>query len=242
MTEENLTKKELYDLQKEEKNKQDQSLQNKKSLKRVFLWAVVLVVVGGSVWGLSRLAINSQGPQNQGNVVLDAISEGDWVTGNKESKVILIEYADFQCPACGAYYPLIKELIKEQGANFKLVYRHFPLQQHQNAKPAAYSAEAAGKQGKFWEMESMIFERQRDWSESRNVDDIFLGYAKSLGLNAEQFKKDRESKEIKDNVEADYNGGIKAGVNATPTFFLNGKRIQPQNYEEFVKFINEANS
>ncbi|MBI2063796.1 MAG: thioredoxin domain-containing protein [Candidatus Yanofskybacteria bacterium] len=181
-------------------------------------------------------------PQSQSAVLLDAVSSSDWVTGNQESSVILIEYSDFQCPACGAYYPLVNKLIKEQGENFKFVYRHFPLQQHPNAKPAAYAAEAAGKQGKFWEMEAMIFENQNNWSGSKNADDIFRGYAGSLGLNLEQFDADRKSEEAKNKVDADSQSGVRAGVNATPTFFLNGKKIQPRGYDEFVEMVSKPNS
>ena len=174
-------------------------------------------------------------------MLLDAVSANDWVIGNQEAQTILIEYSDFQCPACGAYYPLVHKLIQEQGANFKFVYRHFPLQQHQNAKPAAYAAEAVGRQGKFREMEDMIFVNQNDWSGSKKAEEIFREYASSIGLNLEQFDADRESEEAKDKVESDYQSGIRAGVNATPTFFLNGKKIQPRSYEEFVNYINGSN-
>ncbi|MBI2669547.1 MAG: thioredoxin domain-containing protein [Candidatus Yanofskybacteria bacterium] len=238
MFEEDLTKKEKYQLKKDEKNREFEQVKKQKTVKRFLLWGLVIVVIGGSIWGLSRIAGHS--PQTQTAVLLDAISTNDWVTGNQEAQTTLIEYSDFQCPACGAYYPLVHKLIQEQGKNFKFVYRHFPLKQHSNAEPAAYAVEAAGKQGKFWEMEAMIFEHQNDWSASNSADEIFRGYASALGLNLELFDADRESGEVKDKVKSDYQSGVRAGVNATPTFFLNGKKIQPRNYEEFADFIKQV--
>ncbi len=236
--EQNLSNKELYDLKKQGKEAKNKTTGNKRAFRRAVLWLVVFAAVGGSVWGLARLA--KQAPGGQQAVILDAVSAGDWTEGNKDSKVILIEYSDFQCPACGAYHPLLKQLMQEEGGKFNFVYRHFPLSQHANAKNAAFAAEAAGKQGKFWEMHDMIFENQNTWSESKTAGDIFAGYAKTLGLNMEQFEKDRDSQPVKEKVESDLSGGVKAGVNATPFFFLNGKRIQPTSYENFKSLLNQA--
>ena len=237
-TEQNPSSKELYELKKQEKEAKNKTVKNSKVLKRTLFWLIVFGAIGGSVWGLAKIA--KQTPGGQQAVILDAVSTGDWTKGNADSKVTLIEYSDFQCPACGAYYPLLKQLIQEEGEKFNFVYRHFPLPQHGNAKNAGYAAEAAGKQGKFWEMHNMIFEGQRVWSESKKAKEIFADYAKTLELNMEQFEKNRDSQATKEKVENDYNGGQKAGVNATPTFFLNGKRIQPANYENFKSLLNQA--
>lgn len=241
MEEQSLTKKELYDAQKEAKKNKDGAF-NAKLLKRLSLWVFVLVVMGGSIWGLSKIAKQppADSDSSGGAQIATVVLPSDWVTGNKEAKTVLIEYSDFQCPACRAYYPLVKKLIADHGDSFQFVYRHFPLSQHANAKPAAYAAEAAGKQGKFWEMEDMIFVNQTAWSNSKNASNIFLEYARSLELNIDQFKKDRDSSETKNKVNEDYQSGIKARVNATPTFYLNGKRIQPSNYDEFSNFIKQA--
>lgn len=237
MSDQNITKKEAYDLKKAEEAKKYNNLRNRNLLKRSLVWVGVAALIGGSVWGLTKINIPS--PEVQSAILLDAVSPNDWVNGGKEAKAILVEYSDFQCPACRAYYPIVEQLIKEQGANFKFVYRHFPLPQHANAKGAAYTAEAAGKQGKFWEMYNMIFEHQAEWASvgANGADKMFLSYATSLNLNIEQFERDRKSDEIKNKVEGDYQSGIRAKVNATPTFFLNGKQIQPRSYEDFVNLI-----
>jgi len=207
--------------------------------KRIFLWIFALILVGGSVWGLIKITQSSASqPTNQ--TAIDEVSSRDWVAGT--GKAVLVEYSDFQCPACGAYYPLLKKLVEEYGSEFTFVYRHFPLQQHLNAIPTASASEAAGKQGKFWEMHSLIFNHQQEWSAAGNINEILLGYADSLRLDIEQFKNDLRSAEVKDKVGNDYRGGINAGVNSTPTFFLNGKKIQPRSYQEFIDLITKANA
>jgi len=165
-----------------------------------------------------------------------------WTKGNSDSKVILVEYSDFQCPACGAYYPLVKQLTEEFGDRIKFTYRHFPLSQiHKNAAPAARAAEASGKQGKFWEMHDLLFENQSRWSESSDVHAVFESYAQRLDLNIDQFKSDMKSKEIMEKVESDYQSGVASRVNGTPTFFLNGKKFDnPRSYEQFKTIITEA--
>jgi protein-disulfide isomerase len=187
-----------------------------------------------------RLSGNST--SDQPALAVDAVAASDQTKGNSESKVLLVEYSDFQCPACGRYYPLLKQLNQELGDQIQFVYRHFPLKQtHKNAEPAAFAAEAAGKQGKFWEMHDLIFEGQKDWSEKRNAKETFAEYAQSLNLDMERFKTDVESKEIKNKVRNDYSSGIKAGVNSTPTLFLNGKKLQnPRGYEELKQLVEEA--
>ncbi len=105
-------------------------------------------------------------PSAEGNVkITDYINDADWVRGDKTSKVVVTEYSDFQCPACGAYYPMVEQINKELGDKIAFVYRHFPLVNiHQFAEPMARAAEAAGKQGKFWEMYSLIFTNQSKWA------------------------------------------------------------------------------
>lgn len=170
------------------------------------------------------------------------ISSSDRVLGNKDVKVTLVEYSDFQCPACGAYYPIVKQLNLELAGRIQFVYRHFPLTQiHANANLAALSAEAAGKQNKFWEMHDIIFENQSKWSGEKNAKDLFVEYAQKLNLDVEKFKNDLDSDEVQEKVANDYQSGIRLGVNATPTFFLNGTKLQnPASYEIFKKLLEEA--
>ena len=124
----------------------------------------------------------------------------------------------------------------------QFIYRHFPLRQtHRNAELASRVAEAAGRQDKFWEMHDMIFANQTEWSDQRNAKNLFLQYAASLNLDVKKFEDDIDAKEIKDKVQNDYQSGVKFRVNSTPTFFLDGKKLQnPRTYEEFKGLIEEA--
>lgn len=208
--------------------------------KSIFSWGIFVLIIGLITWGM--IAASQKAKRESANVAsVDKISLSDWSRGNASSTVTLIEYSDFQCPACGAYYPIVEKLFTENKDKFTFVYRHFPLQRHPNAIPASRVAEAAGKQGKFWEMYSMIFSNQEKWVDSKNVMTIFTSYAEKLSLDMDKFKKDVDSKDLIDKIDNDLKSGLKAGVEGTPTFFLNGKKIKsPQNYEEFKKLIDDT--
>lgn len=234
------TKQERRELRQQEKAKEERQRKLKRLYRHIALWLLVVLGVGGGIFGMVKLA--SRPPSETGPVVaVDSVNIDDWIKGNRDAKVVLIEYSDFQCPACAFYYPLLKKFSEEFGDKIAIVYRHFPLPNHQNAKPAAYAAEAAGKQGKFWEMHDIIFDSQKDWKDRRNADEIFINYAQTLNLNIDQFKTDFASKEIRKKVEGAYQNGIGLGLNSTPTFFLNGKKLaNPRNYEDFRNIIIQA--
>lgn len=160
--------------------------------------------------------------------------------GNK--KVTLIEYGDFECPACAAYYPLVKEVKAKYKDDITFQFRHFPLVQiHRNAMSAHRAAEAAGNQGKFFEMHDMLYERQQSWKAETNPTPVFEGYATELGLNVEQFRREAASGVINDIINADIKEGQAADATATPTFVINGKKIEnPRDPEGFFKLIDEA--
>ncbi|MEK7606148.1 MAG: DsbA family protein [Patescibacteria group bacterium] len=205
------------------------------------MWGVGIMLV--VIAGLFLLASSDAKKSTQDETVLNTSDTSlGWTKGNSEATTTLVEYSDFQCPACGLYYPFIKQLNEEFGDQMQFTYRHFPLRQiHRNSEPAARAAEAAGKQGKFWEMHDLLFENQSVWTDSNDVEGDFEAYAIQLGLNVEQFKTDRDSKETREKINADYQSGIAAGVNSTPTFFLNGtKIINPRNYDEFKSVITQA--
>jgi protein-disulfide isomerase len=168
------------------------------------------------------------------------VSESDWTKGatSATKKAELVEYSDFQCPACASLYPIVEQIITENKDTLTLTYRHFPLSQHKNALAASYAAEAAGLQGKFWEMYGKIFESQADWSETDTAPATFEGFAKDLGLDMARFKTDRDSQAVKNAVEHDKETGLKSGVNSTPSFYLNGKKMAaPRSAEEFKATI-----
>ena len=174
---------------------------------------------------------------------IPSITDSDWSKGNLESNIVLIQYSDLQCPACKARQEIIKKLIEELGEQFRFVYRHKPVSSfHLNAQLASQATEAAGLQDKFWEMRDLLFEKQSEWSSLSNSDfiDTLLIYAEEINLDTEQFEIDLESSTVENLVYEDLEGANYAGVYSTPTFFLNGEKINPTTYEEFETLIREA--
>jgi len=150
-----------------------------------------------------------------------AVSNTDHAQGNLNADLVIVEYGDYQCPYCGAAYPVLKELMSQFGSQIKFVFRNFPLSEmHQYARTAALAAEAAGLQGKFWEMHDAIYENQRDLNEK-----FLMKLAGKLNLNIPQFEKDLADSALADKVDADFESGMVSGVNGTPTFFVNGKKF-----------------
>lgn len=197
----------------------------------IFITAVVLGLGSLIVWtrvtnppldvsGVDTAVATSASDKN-GNIA-------DHVTGNKESKVILVEYGDFQCPGCGAASPNTQALMEEYGDKIAFIFRNFPLtSMHPNAKAAAAAAEAAGLQGKYWEMNHHLFQAQSEWSnaDAKTRTEIFNGYADSLGLDKEKFTADIASTNIAQKIKFDQAIGKNDNVSATPTFFLNGTQL-----------------
>lgn len=163
-----------------------------------------------------------------------AVSDSDHQIGNLQGKAVLVEYGDYQCPHCGHAFPLVKRLVEEMGADLHFVFRNFPLSEiHPLAFDAAVVAEAAGRQGKFWEMHDMIFKRQITMRE-----DSFAQYVSALKLDPKQMQKDISDEVIIAKVNDDFEGGVKSGVNGTPTFFLNGERLN--SYDGSYESLREA--
>jgi len=150
-----------------------------------------------------------------------AIDNNDHFQGDEKASIEIVEFGDYQCPHCGAAYPIVKEIQDTFGEQIKFVFRNFPLSEsHQYAQIAAVYAEAAALQNKFWEMHDAIYERQSYLSE-----DFLKTLAKELDLDIDQFEVDLESYLVKEKVENDFESGIRSGVNGTPTFFVNGERF-----------------
>lgn len=205
----------------------------------------LIIVVAIFILAVGALVMFSRGGSGGGinaEFALDKISPLDHVKGAASSTVVLIEYSDFQCPACRAYYPLIRELVQTYGDRIAIVYRHYPLKSiHINAEPAAWASEAAANQGKFWEMHDLLFEKQAEWEKASDPKTIFGEYATLLGLDKAKFLADLDSKQVKNIVNDQRQSALKNGFNATPTFVLNGKQIQnPQGLEAFKILINQA--
>lgn len=204
----------------------DKARAHKAALGRLGKYAGAVAVLGAVVVGLVWAAAN--GGSDYPVVSPSEITANDWKKGNPEAAVVLLEYADMQCPACAFYNnQVVARLQDEYGDRVLFVYRHFPLRTiHRNADNGARAAEAAGRQGKFWEMLNVLFANQTSWESLANPEETFLGYATSLGLDAEQFTVDYASDSVKDKVNADYKSAVAAGLTSTPSFFLNGQFIE----------------
>ena len=149
------------------------------------------------------------------------LTKRDHVAGSLDAPVVLVEYGDFECPHCGRAYPIVKTAQRHLGNDLALVYRHFPLAEiHPHAKLAAEAAESAGAQGKFWEMHAQLFEHQ----DELDREDL-LAYARTLDLDIERFSHELVNGVHTKRVRDDFRGGVRSGVNGTPTFFINGARF-----------------
>lgn len=164
------------------------------------------------------------------------------ITGEGTSGVVFREFADFQCPACGQYFPIVDAVKEVYGDEVSFQFSHYSLfGSFPNSMAAHLAAEAAGKQGQFFEMHDLIFERQQSWSSSNNAKEIFDSYAQELGLDMEQYASDYSNPETRAIINADIALGQDLGVTGTPTFFINDKRIEnPSSPNEFFELIDAA--
>lgn len=155
--------------------------------------------------------------------------------GNDKAKIIIAEFAEFKCTHCVAFGPVLKKLIADSNGKVRLFFKHFPLKNHPGTFFSSRAAQAAHRQGKFWEMYDLLY---KDFSK-QDMEDV-LGYARILGMDVERFKKDLEDPKIEELVERDKMEGVRAKVTGTPTLFINGKMYNLRYFEEFLKdLINE---
>lgn len=155
------------------------------------------------------------------------------------ARVTIVEFGDYECPACGLAFPGLKQALAEYPNDVNFVYRHYPLMQHPNAQIAGRAAEAAGMQGKYWEMHNILFEKQEEWSKGGDALGAFKGYAGSLGLDVEKFAADMESDYAKNKVSGDLADGLSLGVNSTPSFFINNELHKGgYGYQDFKNAID----
>jgi protein-disulfide isomerase len=170
----------------------------------------------------------------------DQVGAADHVKGNPESAVTLVVYADFQCPACANEHRVMAQAWPRIADRAQVVFRHYPLTStHRFAWTAALYAEAAGLQGRFWDMYDLLFINQAYWSNLSAVEEEFDGYLQQLGLDVEQARSDMRSERVLQKVRNDQRGGTRAGVRSTPALFVNG-RMQPvpQNPVDLIALIN----
>jgi protein-disulfide isomerase len=231
-----LTQRELKSLRRLEKLDQQNQKKSQGTLRWVILGigALLFIAFFGFLIFLAKQNTNTE----------VTLSDIGWIRGAENAEVTLTEFGDFQCSACKTYYPMVQGILSfYKDKSFRLMFKHFPLTQaHKNAIPAAMAAEAAGAQGRFFEMHDILYEKQDEWAQLPAVEaqEKFISYAKELVLDLDKFIKDLENKELEGKIRANQDEGINNGVSGTPTFFLNGKIIQnPRSIDDFKKLIDQ---
>jgi len=151
------------------------------------------------------------------------------IRGNPNAPVTLEEFGDFQCPPCSNFASFSEELLKQYDSRLRVVFRNFPLSLHEHAREASLAAEAAGLQGRFWEMHDVLYREQAAWSKAPNARELFESYAGTIGLNLDQFKTDVDSEQVRAKVDSDHALGDFLGVKLTPTLFINHQPVDPKD-------------
>ena len=195
---------------------------------------VILVFVG--IFALS----GSKNPPSSGKSGGSTSTLTQHIEGQGKDGITLTEYGDYECPYCGQYFPVVKQVQTEYNQQIFFQFRNFPLVSiHQNAFAGARAAEAAGLMNKFWEMHDLLYENQTQWSGATDPTPFFNQYATELGLNVTQFKTDYASSQVNNLINADMAEGNKLNIQGTPTFFLDGKQISVgESAASFEKLIN----
>lgn len=236
--EERLTKKELKEQRKLEHLKQMEQSQKSSSSKTKGIVIGLIAVLFLAFFAWAVIFSKQNKPSSAEAIVLSSSGQR---AGTESAKVTLVEFGDFQCPACKSYESALKQVRAEYKDEVQFIYKHFPLAIHKNAMPAGVAAEAAGRQGKFWEYHDVLYEKQGEWAPLLSPSEKFEAYATSLKLDIDQFRKDMTDKEIENDIRSQMDEGGKVGVNATPTFFLDGKYLNVNaTFDSFKKAIDQA--
>lgn len=210
-------------------------------MKRILPFIIILLVLGvalASAWALKKRSSgavtpiannpNSSAPVNTNDNVVIGVggAEPPHILGPESAPAKLEEFGDFECPPCGMFHPILVQMHKEFGNKLQITFREFPLAPaHQHAIAAASAAEAAGLQGKFWEMHDLLYENQKSWHEAFDVRPIFEGYAKQIGLDMNRYQNDLNGDQVANRILQDGKRGHSMGVKGTPTVFLNGREV-----------------
>ncbi len=217
------------------------SNKEKKKNKGAISIVITLLIIVLALFGLNYLLTKN----NKNNVeIIQKVADNSYTLGNENAKVKLIEYSDFQCPACRAFsvvFPEVYTYINDKygEGSLSLTYKYFPLTSiHRNAIISAQSAEAARLQNKFWDLEKVLFEKQDEWGEALDAKSKIENYAKDLGLDIDKFIKDRDSQDVVNTINNSLAEAVKLGLNHTPTVFMNG--IEMQNLELSPNYIKKV--
>lgn len=200
---------------------------------------LTLVIIIGAVFFLGK---SSPTPTNTNAAPVDEkllVRNDSYKIASDSAKVTIVEFGDYQCPACAAVHTLTKQVLKDYAGKVNFIYRHFPLPQHKNALISAEAAEAAGEQGKFWQMNDKLYETQDQWAENEKPLDIFTVFTKDLGLDTAKFQADVIANKYQDKINRDQNDGNSLKINSTPTFFINGQKLEGvSGYNDFKSKID----
>ncbi len=248
---EGLTKKQIKELRKLEKM-QSRNMEQKSGTVKWIAITVISAIFLVLFLGIIVVAKNKNKPQtangsaqfaNNGHArILTKEGKDATNSANPAQKVVtMVEYADLQCPACKTYQPVVNDLLKAFPEQLKLVFKNYPLTQvHPNAMAASVAAEAAAKQGKFYAFVDKAYEKQEEWAGLPDPQSKFEEYVKALGMNVNQFRKDQKDPAIAKLISDQNTEGIQNGVTGTPSFFIDGKKIEnPASLEDFKKIISE---
>ncbi|MBP6881240.1 MAG: DsbA family protein [Candidatus Pacebacteria bacterium] len=193
---------------------------------------IAAALFGGAIWFSNSSA-------EQSNVGVETKTH---VMGNQDATVTLVEYSDLQCPACAAFEPVLQGMLEQYGDKLRFEYKHFPLPQriHPFAFQASMAAEAAGQQDKFFEYHDLLYSNQKTWSSAAVPTSFFIQYASDLGLDLDLFKSHLKSSKLREKIEAEFAEGEALGVTGTPTFFLNGQKMEIESYLDFAQQVGYA--
>jgi NhaA family Na+:H+ antiporter len=205
-------------------------------MKRFVPFVIIAAVLIGALVIVFLLVRTSQRSGTSDNPTPDPSTpsgaEPPHIRGNPNAPVTLEEFADFQCGSCGFYYPELKKIEAEFGDRLRVIFRERPLvPPHEHALIAAQAAEAAGLQGRFWEMHDKLYENQTKWKDALDLVPIFVDYAKQIGLDTDRFMKDLNGEAVAQRIFQDGKRSHAWGINSTPTFFVNGKEAKDDNYK-----------
>ena len=202
----------------------------------------ILVVIFLAITGL--FIFTNKKNSSSGSTTSTNTGVSNHTEGNSSSKVHLVVYGDFQCSVCEQMYPIETQVLQKYLGQITFTFKHFPLDSaHPNARAASRAAEAAGLQGKFFEMHDLLYGNQNLWINSSNPQTIFDKFATSLSLNITKFDADFSSGAVNSTINADYQEGVSKGVDGTPTYFLNGTKLNNENIfsvDQFSAVIDQA--
>jgi protein-disulfide isomerase len=206
----------------------------------IIVLAVVLAAGIAVYWSRQTTAASGESANKS---TVEANSGGGHIRGKASAPVTLVEFGDYQCPSCGYFHPIVDELLRRYPDKVKLEFHHYPLiQMHPHALAAAMAVEAAGDQGKYWEMHDLVYTHQKEWSVMPDPESEFLAFAAQLGLDANKFMRSVKSTEVDKRILEDIQRGSNLKVSGTPSFFINGRSVDPlpSGVDEFAKIVDDA--